>query len=266
MFRSRAVAKEPATDLDRPFRLITAPAKFGLIVGVIAAVAGLLWLFGGQIAVKASATGLVVNPPGNLSIFSPANGFLDDQTVIVGTEVRKGDVLLAIDTFDGKRITIASPIDGTVVSTSTELWAQVTAGAPLLDIAPATGPLEAIMFVPVSAMADVEVGQRAEVSPVTTDPSRDGFLIGQVDSVNPLPATLERLALILGDDGMIEDVTAQGPVQEVTISFDADPSAPLGLRWSGTGPDDPDDTQSGTVATGKIVLRNQTPWQAFTGN
>ncbi|HLP23352.1 MAG TPA: HlyD family efflux transporter periplasmic adaptor subunit [Microbacteriaceae bacterium] len=266
MFRSRAVAKDPVTDLDRPFRLITAPAQFGLALAVIAAVCGLLWLFGGQIAIKTPGSGLIVNPPGNVSVFAPVSGTLDDSLVPAGTEVSAGDILATIATLDGQDISVRSPIDGTVVSLSTALWAQVIAGAPLITIAPNTSPMIGVLFVPVVSMADVQEGLRVEFTPATADPARDGFIIGEVASVDPLPATMERLQLTFGDDGLIQEILAQGPVQEVVVRFAEDPKGVLGLKWSGPGPEDGWDIESGTAASAKIVLRNQTPWQAFTHN
>jgi hypothetical protein len=123
----------------------------------------------------------------------------------------------------------------------------------------------AMLFLPAAAVADVAAGQRVEVSPDTVDVTREGYLIGTVKSVDALPITVERLALLLGDDGLLNGLLAEGPVQEVLVEFEQDALAPLGLKWSGSGPADPADVQSGTIVTGKIVLKNQTPWQAFTG-
>lgn len=265
MFRERAVATEPQTDLDRPFRLVTTPAAFWLVIGIVAAAAGCLWLFGGSIAVKAAGAGIIVNPPGNVLVYAAGTGTVGPSLAQAGESVNAGDVVAMIRTLDDTDVPVLAPIGGTVVSEYTADYALIEAGAPVMAIAPKTEPMVSMLFVPSAAIADVEVGQRVEVSPETTDISRDGYLIGVVSNVDPLPMTIERLTLLLGDDGLVQELLAEGPVQEVLVEFEPDANAPLSLKWSGNGPADPEDISSGTLVTGKIVLRNQTPWQAFTG-
>lgn len=259
------MAKEPNSDVDRPFRLVTAPARFGLIIGIVAAIAGLLWLFGGSLAVKTVGSGVIVNPPGNVPVYSTATGTVGPSLYAAGDTVESGDFVAMVRTFDGLDVPILAPIGGTVVSLSTVEYALIDIGAPVLTIAPKTEPMVGLIFVPSVSMADVEPGQRVEVTPETTDPTTDGYLIGVVSSIDPLPVTAERLQLILGDGGLAEELLAQGPIQEVFVEFEPDASAPLSLKWSGPGPQDAEDVQSGTIVGAKIVLRNQTPWQAFTG-
>lgn len=265
MFRERAVVKEPQADLDRPFRLVTTPAAFGLVIALVAAIAGCLWLFAGQISVKASGIGIVVNPPGNVQVYADASGTVGSEIIQTGEKVAAGDVIATITTPDNTEVPVYAPIDGTVVSEFSAEYALISEGAPLVSIAPNTGPMVAMLFLPAAAVADVAAGQRVEVSPDTVDVTREGYLIGTVKSVDALPITVERLALLLGDDGLLNGLLAEGPVQEVLVEFEQDAQAPLGLKWSGSGPADEADVQSGTIVTGKIVLKNQTPWQAFTG-
>lgn len=266
MFRNRAIAKEPSADIDRPFRLVTTPARFGLIIAAVAAAAGLLWLFGGQLAVKASSMGVMVNPPGNVEVYSTASGTVGDNLAETGTQVKQGDVLATLITLEGEEVDITSPIDGKVVSLSTANFALISAGHPIVTLAHNTEPMIALLFVPAAAMGDVIPGLTVEVSPDTTDLTEAGYIFGKVIKVDPLPVTIERLQLILGDTGQAQQLLAMGPVQEIFVELEQDPEGALGLRWSGDGPAAEEDISSGTVVEAKIVLRNQTPWQAFTGN
>ncbi|MDH6423398.1 HlyD family efflux transporter periplasmic adaptor subunit [Aurantimicrobium minutum] len=266
MFRNRAIAKEPSGDVDRPFRLVTTPARFGLIVAVVAAVCGLLWLFGGQLAVKAPAMGVMVNPPGNVEVYSTVEGTISKDILPTGTSVSEGDVVATVQTPEGVDVPITSPINGTVMSLSTSSYALIGAGAPVMTIAHNTEPMVGLLFVPVAAMGDVVPGLKVEVSPTTTDLTQAGYIVGKIVKVDALPATAERLQLILGDTGLAQELMATGPVQEIYVELETDPNGAYGLKWSGGGPKDADDVSSGTVVDAKIVLRNQTPWQAFTGN
>lgn len=266
MFRERAKAQAPNEKLDRPFRLVTVPARLGLGAALIGALAGLLWLFGGQIAVKAGAIGLMVNPPGNSTVIAPISGVVETPLAPVGMQVTMGEQVTSIRASDGTVQPVLAPISGTVVSLSSGTHAPVAEGAVLLTIAPNTQPMAAILFVPAVAMGGLAVGIPAEVSPTTLDTNRTGFAMGYVTDISPLPVPMERLVLIVGTDGLAEEVLAQGPVHEVVVDFLADPGAPMGIKWSGSGPDSSQLITSGTIATANFVLRQQTPWQAFIGS
>jgi multidrug efflux pump subunit AcrA (membrane-fusion protein) len=260
------MSKEPTGDVDRPFKLVTTPARFGLLIALVAAVCGLLWLFGGQLAVKAPAMGVMVNPPGNVEVFSTVSGTIEKSSGLSGTSVRQGDVLATVKTLEGDIVEITSPIDGTIVSLSTAEFALISAGSPVVTLAHNTKPMIGLIFVPATAMDDVVPGLKVEVSPETTDLTQAGFIVGKVIRVAPLPVTVERLQLILGDTGLAQQLLAAGPVQEVFVELEQDPQGALGFTWSGDGPAASEDISSGTIVEAKIVLRNQTPWEAFTGN
>jgi multidrug efflux pump subunit AcrA (membrane-fusion protein) len=235
-------------------------------VAIVAAVCGLLWLFGGQLAVKAPAMGVMVNPPGNVEVYSSVSGTIGNNLAPTGSQVHQGDVVVTVTTLDGQSFDITSPIDGTVVSLSTSQYALISAGSPVVTLSHNTEPMIALLFVPSAAMDDVVPGLKVEVSPDTTDLTQAGYIVGKVTKVDPLPVTVERLQLILGDTGQAQELLAMGPVQEIFVQLEKDSQGALGLKWSGEGPEAEDDISSGTVVDAKIVLRNQTPWQAFTGN
>lgn len=260
------MSKEPTGDVDRPFKLVTTPARFGLLIALVAAVCGLLWLFGGQLAVKAPAMGVMVNPPGNVEIFSTVSGTIENNLIPSGTPVLKGDVLATVKTPEGDFVDISSPIDGKVVSLSTTEFALISAGSPVVTLAHNTEPMIGLIFVPSTAMDDVVPGLKVEVSPDTTDLTQAGYIVGKVTKVDPLPVTVERLQLIMGDTGQAQQLLAAGPVQEVFVELEQDPQGALGLNWSGDGPAAAEEISSGTIVEAKIILRNQTPWEAFTGN
>ncbi|MEK7663261.1 MAG: HlyD family efflux transporter periplasmic adaptor subunit, partial [Actinomycetota bacterium] len=194
------------------------------------------------------------------------SGTVEKSAGLSGASVRHGDVLATVKTPEGDIVEITSPIDGTIVSLSTAEFALISAGSPVVTLAHNTKPMIGLIFVPSSAMDDVVPGLKVEVSPETTDLTQAGYIVGKVRKVAPLPVTVERLQLILGDTGQAQELLAAGPVQEVFVEFEQDPQGPLGLKWSSAGPAASDEITSGTIVEAKIVLRNQTPWEAFTGN
>jgi uncharacterized membrane protein (UPF0127 family) len=179
--------------------------------------------------------------------------------------VRPGEVVSQVRLPDGSIEELTAPVTGTVVSLSSGAYAPVRAGETLLTVAPATGPMAAVVFVPAGAVGDVVPGLPAEVAPDTVDVSRTGVLLGAVAEVGPLPVSRDRLRLVLGDDELAEELLRDGPVHEVVIEFEADADEALGLKWSAGGPDADEQIPSGTVALAQLVVREQSPWQALLG-
>ena len=84
VFRDRARAKRRSHELDRPLRLVSVPALTSLVAIIIVMLAGGLWLFGGHVAVKVQAPGVLVNPPGNAPVVSPVRGVVAGPLTPVG--------------------------------------------------------------------------------------------------------------------------------------------------------------------------------------
>ena len=265
VFRDRARARRRSQDLDRPLRLVSVPALISVAAVVVVMVAGGLWLFGGHVAVKAEAPGVLVNPPGNAPVVSPVSGVVAAPLTPVGTRVRPGEIVTQVRRSDGSLEPLTAPVTGMVISQSSSDYASVKAGDTVLSIAPATRPMVAVVFVSTQAVGDVVPGIAAEVAPDTLDVSSTGVLLGVVSEVGPLPVTRDRLALVLGDEELADEVLTDGPVHEVVIELDQDASDPLGLKWSGSGPDRDDQLSSGTIVVAQLVLREQSPWQALLG-
>lgn len=265
VFRDRARATRRSQDLDRPLRLVSVPAAASLVAVVAVMLVGGLWLFGGHVAVKAAAPGVLVNPPGNAPVVSPVSGVIAGPLTPVGTRVRPGDVVSQVRRADGSIEELTAPVTGTVVSLSSGAYAPVRAGETLLTIAPLTGPMTGVVFVQASAVGAVAPGLPAEVAPETVDVARTGVLLGAVVDVGPLPVSRDRLRRVLGDEALADEVLSDGPVHEVIVEFEADADEALGLKWSGSGPAGDEQVPSGTLAVAQLVLREQSPWQALLG-
>lgn len=265
MFRSRATATRRRQDLDQPLRLVSTSAFVGLALVIVVIVGGSLWLFGGKVAVKASAVGVVVNPPGNAPVASPVDGVVAGPLLAVGAPVTPGQAVAEIRRDDGTVVVVVAPIAGTVVGHDSGAFAPVKAGDLVATIAPNTEPMAAIVFVSARSVADVVPGQRVEVAPDTVDVGRTGVLEGEVAEVAPLPATRGRLDLVFGDDRLVEGLLADGPVHEVVVELFEDPSKPQRLAWSGPGPVDGPPLVSGALVAAQLVVREQAPWQALLG-
>lgn len=265
VFRDRARSVRTNEDLSRPLRLVSMPAKLSLAAALVIILGGALYLFGGQIAVTTTASGVIVNPPGNTLISSLVDGNIVRPLPPVGARVSVGDLLTDVREADGTLDGVHAPITGHVVSHSTSLNSMVQVGDSIMTIAPDTEPMTALLFSSARSISSIVPGLPAEVAVTTLDTGETGVLLGAVTSVSPLPVTDERLALILDDDLLIEALTRNGPVHEVIVNFGTDPSKPLGLTWSGPGPEPGVNVVSGAIVVGQFILREQSPWQALLG-
>lgn len=252
-------------DLSRPLRLVSLPARLSLAAAIVIILGGSLYLFGGQIAVTASASGVIVNPPGNTLVSSLVDGNVVRSLPPVGVRVSAGELLTDVRQANGKLHAIFAPITGHVVSHSISLNNTVQIGESILTIAPDTGPMTALLFSSARSISSIAPGLPVEVGVNTLDSSQTGVLLGAVTSVSPLPVTDEKLAIILDDDLLLESLTANGPVHEVIVNFALDPDKPLGLAWSGPGPEPGVSVVSGAIVVGQFILREQSPWQALLG-
>ena len=73
------------------------------------------------------------------------------------------------------------------------------------------------------------------------------------------PATDERINLLVGgNQALVRHFAQTGPVLEVRVRLEPDPSAASGYRWTfGRGPDE--HLQAGTLATVSIVTAHRSP-------
>ena len=265
VFRERARSKRNNADLSRPLRLVSMPARLSLAAALVIIVGGALWLFAGHVAVKTSAAGVIVNPPGNTIVSSLNAGNVVRALPPLGTRVSIGELLTDVRKADGTLESVLAPISGDIVSHSAMQNTAVKAGSPLLTIAPDTEPMIGLLFPPARSISSIVPGLPVEVSVTTLDSSTAGVLEGTITSVSPLPVTDERLALIIDDRLLLESITKNGPVHEVIVTFTPDPTKPLGLSWSGSGPANGIDIESGTIIVGQLVISEQSPWQALLG-
>lgn len=264
MFRARATTKRSDEDLDRPLRLVSVPAFVGLLLALLIIAGGALWLFGGQVAVRVPAIGVIVNPPENVEVLTPISGVVQPGLAQEGTMVEQGQPVAQIRTPDGQLIAITAPTRGMVVSEGTAENAPVGAGQMIVVLAHDEVPMIGIMFAPTNTIPGISAGDPVRLTPSNADQNKDGVLTGTVQSVTLLPVSATRVEALVTDPSLTEEILSQGTVHEILISLDTVPGDPNRLAWTaGPGPDRP--PASGEIATAEIVIAEQSPWQALVG-
>lgn len=133
---------------------------------------------------------------------------------------------------------IKADAGGVVTAINTRPGALVAPGAPVFEImtgdAAATGRLEALAFVPLQAGKRLAADDRALVTPADLPVDRHDRLIARVAEVSDVPVSTDSLRTALGDDTLVEKVTASGPVFEVRLTFEPAGDDGAGYAWTTT--------------------------------
>jgi len=152
---------------------------------------------------------------------------------------------------------VISPYAGQVLETKVYRGSAVTEGTPMVSIQPDAGKLEALVYLSAIQAKDVRTGMEAQISPGTVRREEYGFMTGKVAFVAAYPATPVAMMSILGNESMMQSITAAGPVTEVRIELDP-ADTPSGFKWSSRrGP--PLEVSSGTICAAQIVTEHDKP-------
>lgn len=262
VFRSRATTRRSDEELDKPLRLVSVPAAVGLLLALLIVFGGALWLFGGQVAVRVAATGVIVNPPENVSVVTAVGGVIVSGPPTEGQEVKKGEAIAAVRTPDGAVVPVPSPIDGVVVAEGSAPDAPVTPGQVLATVAHEAVPMVGIVFAPTNTIPGIAVGDPVSVQPMSADPSTEGVLNGTVSSITRLPVSAERVESLVTDPALAAEIMTEGTVHEIMLTLETLPDQPDQLVWTG-GPGPSVPPASGEIVGAEIIIAEQSPWQSL---
>ena len=152
---------------------------------------------------------------------------------------------------------VVSPYSGQVLELKVYRGSAVSQGTPVVSIQPDAGKLEGLVYLSAVHAKDVKPGMEAQISPGAVRPEEYGYMIGRVAFVAAYPATPAAMMSVLGNESLIQSITAAGPVTEVHL--DLDPAVtPSGFKWSSRqGP--PLQVSSGTLCSAQIVTEHARP-------
>lgn len=164
---------------------------------------------------------------------------------------------------------VTAPQGGIVVEIKAHVGQMTPAGASLFTIlrdsgpraagpgesvAPATGPLVALLYVPPRDGKKLRPGMQVEVTPATVLREEHGFVLGQVRRIAEFPSSTAGMTRTLQNDQLVATLAGDGAPYEVEVGLEADSTVPSGLRWSsGRGPAFA--VNSGTLCEARIAVR-----------
>ncbi|MBC8160006.1 MAG: NHLP bacteriocin system secretion protein [Roseiflexaceae bacterium] len=257
-------AQQPVSSpehLDQLLRVTTLPGWVAL--GALSALllAAIIWGVAGTIATTVTGDTILLRGGRVYGVIAPVAGEISGVFVKVGDLVTEGQVVAIMtppNSLDSAQITrIASSYTGRVVELRAERGSIVVPSDTLMSLEATDLPLEAIVYLPPAASANVRPGMDVQVLPANVAKEEYGFLRGQVTSVAAFPSTSRGMALTIAHEELVDQFMVNGPPVEVRVALLAD-TTPSGYRWSyAAGP--PFEIRSGVLGRAQITLEEQRP-------
>lgn len=154
--------------------------------------------------------------------------------------------------------TVVSPYAGEVIEVKVSPGGTVGQNTPILSIQPDLESLEVLVYLPSLQAKDARIGMEAQISPSTVRREEFGYMKGSITYVASYPATPAALMRNFQNEALVTSLTSAGPVTELRVALEKDPSAVSGFRWSSPN-SPPVKISSGTLCDAEVVTQRQKP-------
>ena len=158
------------------------------------------------------------------------------------------------------RQTLISPVGGYVAEIGASQGAFVSNGQSIINLISSEVTederLSALIYVPLAAGKQVEIGSSVLVQPSMNSDSTLDWLRATVTDVSLTPVTFGALQRSLGNDQLASLVTRDGPAFAVRVEFEADPSDGIGYAWT-SGQDPGIELTRGTPLNARIIVERR---------
>lgn len=260
------MAHERATDESDPAREValrlpvTDRPSWLILVGLtLLVLAGVAWAVFGKTPDLVTGRGMVVPSQGFMEVGTEIQGTVKRVDVTPGVQVKRGSRIATIRTDDGGDVIVTSPVEGIVATVLVRAGGVTDRGTALATIEPADSEAVVVGFLAAGPGKRVAPGMEARVAPASVPRSQYGTMKGTVTAVSPVPVPPERVILVVGGNAsLVTYFLTEGPILEVTVRLEDDPSTQSGYAWT-TGDGPPGQVTLGTLATVEVVLSEAAP-------
>jgi HlyD family secretion protein len=153
---------------------------------------------------------------------------------------------------------VLSPYDGEVLEIKASSGSTLVAGEPLLSVQNDTQDIQVLVYVSAEQAKNIRDGMEARIMPSTVKPEEYGFIKGNVTYISDFPDTPAELMRNFENEVLVKALTQEGPVTELRITMQKNPTTPSGYQWS--SPKGPGVAISGgTLCAAEIITRRQAP-------
>jgi multidrug efflux pump subunit AcrA (membrane-fusion protein) len=253
--------RDPVDEVARRLPVTDRPTWL-ILLGILLLIAGgVAWAVFGRAPDAATGPGIVVPEQGFVEVGTALQGTVISVAVAPGDHVDDRARVADIRTQTGRVVSVRSPVDGTVATVLVRKGGVTDRGTAIVTIEPSGSSPVVVGFLPAGPGKRIETGMPARVALASAPRSQFGTIEGTVRAVSPVPVPPERIVLVVGGNVSLADYfMVSGPVLEVTISLDRDPSTPSGYAWT-TGEGPPTGVSSGTLVEASVVVSEAAPVQ-----
>lgn len=253
----------------------------GLAVGAATILAGLLWSFCGSIPTTVSGQGLLLRHGGLHEVVAVHGGQIVEMVLEPGDLVRRGQVLAhlarpelaetvqrlrkgpseALAEAEARLVreaNLISPCGGRVVEVRVKPGEVLAPGMVVAVLEDPRQPLEVLIYLPPRDGKRVRPGMEVDLSPSTVRREEHGSALGLVAEVSAYPASPEAMQRVLGNERLVEALSAGGAPIVVRADLLPDPRTPTGVRWT-TAPGPAGQLQSGTPCSATVTVERRRP-------
>lgn len=153
---------------------------------------------------------------------------------------------------------VLAPAAGRVTELKAAVGSLVRAGQPLLALETEGEGLEMLLYVPPSEGKKIGPGMKVQVSPSTVKREEYGSVLGRVTSVSDFPTTVDGMRAVLQNDDLARQFSAKGPPYLVRVALEPDTGTTSGYAWTSQRAAELP-LSSGTIGQGEIVVFEQAP-------
>jgi multidrug efflux pump subunit AcrA (membrane-fusion protein) len=273
LFRPEALAAlDAGPQLERRLRVTGPRAWMVLCAALLLVLTGLGWAVFGRTQVTVDGSGVILPPEGLLALTVPVAGTITDVPIVgsgdpdtPAVELTKGELLLSLQTLDGKKYDVTAPSDSVLVSRlPLTVGATLQAGTQVAQLLPSGNDSTALLFIDPQSAPAVQNGMTVHLSPATAPSSAYGDLVGTVRSVGIVPYTENDLVQLAGGNTVLAaEMGRAGSLRVEVDLYGAD--TPSGLLWtSESGP--PFELSPTTTLTGSIIVGSRSPISYLLGS
>jgi len=161
----------------------------------------------------------------------------------------------------GEKRFILSAHSGRVIEVRVARGDVIDPGARLAILAPVEGADDAsrtlgVLYLNAADGKRVKPGMAVELEPSTVKAAEYGYIRGRLESISPVPVSLEGMRSTLKNDELASSLAQGSAPFEARVRFEADPTTPSGLAWSSSnGP--PAKVAPGTPVTARVVVERK---------
>ena len=178
---------------------------------------------------------------------------LDERLTV---EEQEREIARLTDQLNDEQVIRSSHI-GVIAEVKVNAGDVIQTGTALATLAPVgnVGDIVAVLYIPPGEGKRVEKGMPTQILPSTVEREVYGYIVGEVSSVAPLPATPEGMRRTLQNDQLVTQLSANGAPIEVRILMKRDQSTLTGFAWSSSkGPSA--GVNAGTLIEGQVIVDN----------